>query len=214
MKNNWIKELILILLTITPTTYLFFIWQKLPLQIATHFDLEGNANGFTSKSNMIWILSAIMIGIYLLLQFLPKLDPKNQIEYMGKKYFQLKLLLMSLMSGMFTYIIYMAANKDANSSFIFIFLAVFFIIMGNLMQTIKPNYFIGMRTPWTLQSETVWRKTHKLSGILMIFTGFILIIAFFLISGKMRNLVFMPLMIFSILIPYLYSYVLYKKEVK
>jgi len=155
MKNKLIKELLLITIPIIPIVYLYLVWDKLPIEIPTHFNLEGKADGFTNKDSFVWVLSGLLAFTYLLMKFLPKIDPKNQIEQMGSKYFKIKLLLLSFITAIFCHIIYMAINPNASSSFIVLILALFFVVMGNFMQTIKPNYFLGMRTPWTLQSETV-----------------------------------------------------------
>lgn len=211
MKNTWIKELILIIITILPIVYALLVWNTLPETIATHFDIEGNANGFTKKSHIVWLISGVMIFSYVLMKYLPKIDPKNKIENMGKKYFKIKLLLISLLSSVFSFVIYIAINENANSKIFILILGSFLIVMGNFMQTIKPNYFLGMRTPWTLQSEVVWKKTHKIAGKIMIITGLIFAISFFVTSGRKLEIIIILSLILTIVIPFVYSYVIFKK---
>ena len=211
MKNTWTKELILIIITILPIVYVLLVWDALPETIATHFDFEGNANGFTKKSHIVWLISGVMIFSYVLMKYLPKIDPKNKIENMGKKYFKIKLLLISLLSSVFSFVIYIAINENANSKIFILILGSFLIVMGNFMQTIKPNYFLGMRTPWTLQSEVVWKKTHKIAGKIMIITGLIFAISFFVTSGRKLEIIIILSLILTIVIPFVYSYVIFKK---
>lgn len=214
MKNKILKETILILISIIPIIYILLVWDSLPNEIATHFDLKGNANGFTKKSNILLIVSSIMLFSYLTLSFIQKLDPKNQIKLMGNKLYKIKLLVILFMSLIFTFIIYKATNENVNDKFLLIVFALFFIIMGNYMQTVKPNFFIGIRTPWTLQSDVVWKKTHKIAGVLMMITGLLSIVFIFILPINIARQLVIISFIVSLIIPYIYSFFLFQKEQK
>ena len=91
-----------------------------------------------------------------------------------------------------------------------VIVGLIFIIIGNYLQRVRSNYFMGIRTPWTLSNETVWKKTHRLSGKLFFIGGLLILVSAFLpeeyksiISGVQRSLRG---------VPYLYSYLAYKKE--
>ncbi len=90
-------------------------------------------------------------------------------------------------------------------------IGLLFIVLGNYLTRVEPNWFIGIRTPWTLSSDTVWRKTHRTGGWLMVVGGFVLAASVFLPQGA-----FLPLLIAAILIvaviPVVQSYILWKRE--
>ncbi|WP_417443810.1 SdpI family protein [Joostella sp.] len=91
-------------------------------------------------------------------------------------------------------------------------IGVLYIIFGNYFKTIKANYFIGIRTPWTLENDNVWKKTHKLGGILW-FIGGIIVVLSSLISDKPTNFrIFLGVTILITVIPIIYSYVVFNKE--
>jgi len=155
-----------------------------------------------------------MLFSYLTLSFIQKLDPKNQIKLMGNKLYKIKLLVILFMSLIFTFIIYKATNENVNDKFLLIVFALFFIIMGNYMQTVKPNFFIGIRTPWTLQSDVVWKKTHKIAGVLMMITGLLSIVFVFILPINIARQLVIISFIVSLIIPYIYSFFLFQKEQK
>src|SRR5690606_10075559 len=128
-------------------------------------------------------------------------------------YYTLKLLLTVFMSILALVILYTAKNQSwSNPNYILLMMGVLFIILGNYFKTIKANYFIGIRTPWTLESESVWKETHKMAGKLW-FVGGILVVLFSLILDQKTNfIVFMCITGILALVPILHSYILYRKE--
>jgi uncharacterized membrane protein len=84
---------------------------------------------------------------------------------MGNKLQTIKLLLTTFMSILALFILNTAKNESfANPNYIVLLIGVLYLVFGNYFKTIKANYFIGIRTPWTLENETVWKETHKLGG--------------------------------------------------
>ncbi|MCY9023192.1 SdpI family protein, partial [Priestia megaterium] len=92
-----------------------------------------------------------------------------------------------------------------------IVVGIIFIIIGNYLQRVRSNYFMGIRTPWTLSNETVWKKTHRLSGKLFFIGGLLIFISAFLPDGY-KSMVMWVSIVLCVAIPYLYSYLVYKKE--
>ncbi|HTD42217.1 MAG TPA: SdpI family protein, partial [Mucilaginibacter sp.] len=87
-----------------------------------------------------------------------------------------------------------------------------FAFIGNIMHSIKPNYFAGVRTPWTLEDDDTWRATHRLAGKLWFTGGIALTIAVLLLPVKAGMIVFMSMIAILVLIPVIYSYIYYKKH--
>lgn len=210
---NWKQESILLLLVILPLAYLASVWNTLPETVPIHFNAKGEADGWGSKNTLIYLSLGLGFGIYLLMTVIPIIDPKQKLQKMGSKYFSLKFIMVLFMTLLACYIIYTAQVGEVNSNGLFALIGLMFAALGNYFQSIKHNYFVGIRTPWTLESENVWKKTHRLGGRIWVGGGILLAITPFLISNMDY---FMPIFITIITIitaiPVIYSYLEFKKE--
>jgi len=209
---NWKNELFIIVL-ITIPVILYYIYQsKLPDQLPSHFTLSGEVNDFMEKGSFIGFVLIINIIMYLLLLFLPKIDPKGKIGQMGHKLFALRLILTALMSFVFSLIIINAAFEAFDiSKVLFPFVLILFIILGNYLQSVKPNYFIGIRTPWALQSEENWSKTHRFTGRIWIITAGLLLILYPFLPTALYIKYGISAILILVFIPILYSFIYYLK---
>ena len=212
MKTTFTKELPIIAIVLLPFIYLAYIWQDLPAKVPVHWDLEGNVNRYGSRFELLLIPILLPLLIYVIFLVIPKIDPKNKLKNMGSKFGALKIILTLFMSALALFILY-SVNRGtfANPNFLVLGIGVLFFIMGDYFKTIRANYFIGIRTPWTLENETVWIKTHKMAGTLW-FIGGILIIIFSLILNPENNMtVFLIITAIITIIPIIYSYLEFKK---
>ena len=215
MKTPFLKELPLLLIIAVPFVYLALIWNSLPEVVPIHWDLYGRPNGWGSKAELILIPVLLPLLIYVIMTFAPKFDPKKKIETMGSKFQDLRLILTIFMSALATFIIYTATGTSAPSfNYIAIFLGLLFAVLGNYFQTIKPNYFIGIRTPWALENEEVWRKTHQLGGKLWFAGGLVIILAGLFLKEEIYIVVFIGITILLVVVPFVYSYREFKKMSK
>jgi uncharacterized membrane protein len=207
MKTTFTKELPLIIITLAPIIYLLAVWNVLPDKVPMHYDIHGNINEYGSKSELLLTMLLINIPVYLLLLFIPRLDPKGKIEKMGNKFYQLKFILVIFLSGLSTYIIYLA-KKGTNSppNDVFVLIGILLAALGNYFQAVQPNYFIGIRTPWTLENETVWRDTHRLAGKLWMICGIIIALTGFFIPSEYFTYFFLALTAAMVLVPVIYSF--------
>jgi uncharacterized membrane protein len=134
---------------------------------------------------------------------------------MGNKLETIKVLLTTFMSILALFIIYSAKNQSfANPNYIILLIGVLYIILGNYFKTIKANYFIGIRTPWTLENETVWKKTHKLGGKLWFVGGIIVVLTSLILDKEPNVTVFLIITGIITIIPIVYSYIIFKNEIK
>jgi len=213
MKNFEIKKEIWIWVMMTlPLLYLAHLWPTLPEMVPTHFGFDGQPNDWSHRSSLIFIIAGLLVGIYLLLTFIPAIDPKGKIQSMGNKYFLFKLFLMVFMTILCFFCIQMSATKNAgNPGMIFVLIGGMFVFLGNYMQSIRPNYFIGIRTPWTLENETVWRKTHQFGGKLYFIAGLSVMILPFILKEH-YHFVFLTLIVSASLIPAVYSFIIFKQQ--
>lgn len=210
MKTN--KKLLILtsMVILFPMLWGLMIWPQLPNQISIHFNLAGQANNFQSKPLAVFGLPLFLLLVHLFVIFVSARDPKNQTmnEKMGKVIYWLTPIV-SL--GVF-YLIYSKALGSTTNPSIFAsaLLGLIFVMMGNYMPKLKVNHTVGIRLPWTLQSEDNWHKTHRLAGKLWVVGGLILLLE----SGLQFAVPYvMGIVILTIVfIPVMYSYQLSRKN--
>ncbi|MEI6597082.1 MAG: SdpI family protein [bacterium] len=204
--------LILIILTLASSV---FFYNNLPEQIAIHWDIAGEVDGYGSGQTQAIIFPLLIIGIYFLFLLIPYLDPKKErYEQFSKVYHIFKLLLLIL----FVVIYFITGLNGLGynlpvGAIIPALIGLLFIVLGNYMGKIKMNWFMGIRTPWTLSSENVWNKTHRFGGKMFVLAGLLMMAQIFL-----PLMLRLPIFIISITIltfgTFVYSYVVYLKEKK
>ena len=204
------------LLTVTSTVTLFpilwglIIWSQLPNQISIHFNAAGQANNFQSKVLAVFGLPLFLLLVHLFVIFVIGRDPKNSA--MNEKMVRVIYWLTPIVSLSISYLIYSKALGSTTNPSVFVsaLLGLIFVIMGNYMPKLKVNHTVGIRLPWTLQSEDNWHKTHRLAGKLWVLGGLILLLE----AGLQFAVPYvMGIVILTIVfIPVMYSYQLSRKN--
>ena len=211
--NRTIKEIIMWVLISISFLYLYYVWGDLPQKVATHYNLMGNPNGWTDKNYMPLLIGGMNLGSYLIMILLPYFDPKKKIEQMGEKYNSLRILMSLLMTAISIYMLYITITGIVNLRLMIGIIAVFFALMGNYMQTLRPNYFFGIRSPWTLENDETWRKTHRFVGRLWMVGGIISLVLSILITNNnsLLGILFAIIVTVFVLLPFIYSYLEFRK---
>jgi uncharacterized membrane protein len=211
--NKFFKETIIWIFNLIPLVYLKIVWNQLPDKVITSFGFSGGANGWTDKNELPLVIGGIVIGTYLLMKFLPYFDPKKKIANMGDKYLSFRLIMTIFMSLLTVYILYVGSTGISNQNLLFGLLGLFFALQGNYMQTLRPNYFLGIRTPWTLENEETWRLTHRIGGRLWMAGGTLTILLSIIIGDKLWLSISFGIIIAIISIfPIIYSYSAFQKN--
>jgi uncharacterized membrane protein len=212
--NKYLKESVLWVLIILPYVYLATIWNKLPDQVPTHFNISGNADAWSGKTTLLFLPGAMGIGIYLLMLLIPVLDPKRKIQQMGVKYYNFRFMLTFFFSLFATYLLFVSNSGSLkNPNLLIGLIGALFAMLGNYFQTVRPNYFIGIRTPWTLENEQIWKKTHRLGGRLWMAGGVLIaILSFFIKSNSALAITFGAILVVMVIVPVVYSYTEFLKE--
>ena len=211
MKMN--KKLLALtsIVILLPMIWGVIIWKQLPNQISIHFNLEGQANNFQSKPLVVFGLPLFLLLVHLFVIFMIGRDPKNRM--MNEKMVKVNHWLTPIVSLSISYLIYSKAlGSTTNPSvFVSVLLGLIFVIMGNYMPKLKVNHTVGIRLPWTLQSEDNWHKTHRLAGKLWVLGGLILLLD----AGLQFAVPYvMGIVILSIVfIPVMYSYQLSRRDI-
>ena len=201
------KELIIIVLTALPIIYLLVNWSVLPDRLPVHFDGNGEPNGYGSKLVFIFL----PLGLYLLLIVVPFIDPrKSNYELFSSTYFKIRIILSAFLGLLNTVVIYNELHGISKiGSFVPISVFILFTLLGIYMGNISPNYFVGIKVPWTLNNDEVWIRTHKLAGKLWFWGGILGIVSLFFV--KNAALVMLPIIIVITVVPIVYSYIIYQK---
>ena len=199
------------LITISFMTWLFF-YPSLPEQIPIHWSIGEGPDGYQSKVMALITLHVLMIGIYLLLTVIPKIDPKKKnYQYFSKAY---SISILSMMVFFFLInmliLLFSLGYDIPMESLAGPLVGLLFLIMGNYMQQAKQNFFFGIRTPWTLMDETIWRKTHRLGGKLFMVGGIIMMLTLFL-PASYEIFIIISVVVLVGVVPTGYSYILFRK---
>ena len=185
------------------------LWDKLPDQIPTHWNAQGEIDGWSSKTFAIFGLPLIMLAIQWLAVIVTCSDPKrnNHSEKILNFVFWIVPVLCILLSALMYSV---AMGKDIHLEAITAaLLGLLFIVIGNYMPKCKQNYTIGIKIPWTLNSEENWNKTHRFAGWLWVIGGI------FIIATSLFSLIWisLPAIFIMTLIPMIYSYILHRKGI-
>jgi uncharacterized membrane protein len=206
------KELPIIGIVLIPFAYLAFIWNSLPEKVPVHWNINGEIDRWGSKSFLIALVFMLPVLMYALMLAASKFDPKNRISLMGKKFYQLKFFMVLLMSLLALFLLNASKNHVvSNPNFIYVLAGILIMVLGNYFKVIQPNYFIGIRTPWTLESQEVWKATHAFAGKLWFCGGLIIILGGLIFSGLIFAKAFIAIGIILAFVPVAYSFVKFKQ---
>jgi uncharacterized membrane protein len=206
------KELPIIGIVLMPFVYLAFIWKTLPTKVPTHWNYKGEVDHWGDKISLIGLLFMLPVFTYVLMVVIPKIDPKKRISLMGGKFYQLKFFLVLCMSLLALFIIFITKNQSFSSpNLIYVIAGVLLIVFGNYFKVIQPNYFIGIRTPWTLENNEVWKVTHVFAGKLWVVGGLVIVLGGLIFENHSFSIAFIPLVIVLAIVPMVYSYIKFKE---
>jgi uncharacterized membrane protein len=209
IKKTSIGVALILLLTVGIN---FWAAPLLPDRVASHWDAQGVVNGYQTKTEFMWFMPVMMLGLALLLIFLPLIDPlKANFKPVRSMYYWFVLGILVFM--LYIHGLTLAYNLGVILNLVVWMLPAFSGLMlgiGFLLERSRPNWFVGIRTPWTLSSSTVWEKTHHLGGLLFKIAGVITLVGLFFPDAAIW-LIMIPLLSVSLILV-VYSYIVYGQE--
>jgi len=201
----------LFIVVISFITGLYFS-PRLPYLMASHWGINGQVNGYVSKNFGIYFMPVLSLFLYFLFRFLPSVDPyKKNFKEFQNYYNNFICVIFSFL--FYIYLLTIFWNLEYRFNMVQLLspaLAVIFYYAGILTQNAHRNWFVGIRTPWTLSSVTVWQKTHKLGGKLFKLTA--LLSLFGLIIPQLALYLLLVPVLLATTIVFVYSYLEYQKE--
>lgn len=187
------------------------LYPQLPQQMATHWDANGEPNGWSSRAVAVFGLPALLLGLNFFLPFVLSTDPKR--KNMSPVLFQLSLWIVPVISVLsFAATVGVAMGTAIRvERLAFALVGVLFIVIGNYLPKTKQSYTMGIKLPWTLNSEENWNRTHRLAGFLWVAAGILFLLLNLL---QLLNTWALPgILIPAVLVPTVYSYLLYRRGI-
>jgi len=209
IKRNWKLLLLTSLVILLPVVAGSLLWDQLPEQIPTHWNAAGEIDGWSSKAFAVFGLSGIMLALHWICLLGTQADPKKSNH--PEKILHLVFWIIPVLSVFLYTLTYAAAlGKQVRMELIMpVFVGLILTIVGNYLPKCKQNYTIGIKIPWTLNSEENWNKTHRFAGRLWVVCGLVI-----LLTGFFGGFwIFFGIVLLMVLVPVLYSYTLHRKGV-
>lgn len=210
--NNIKNEWYILLLILAVFAFGLYVSPDLPDRIPSHWNVKGEVDGWSSRAFGVWFLPLLNLSLYPLMILLPLIDPKKRNYILFNRAYRVIRIILHL----FFALIYLATLLYSLGYHINIGLMVKFSVglifagLGNYMAKIKHNYFVGIKTPWTLASEEVWKKTHRFAAPLWVSAGILGMILSF-INTVWASYMFFVIILAIIFIPMVYSYLIFHR---
>ena len=209
-KHKW-TLLVGSLIILLPVLAGLLLWDRLPEQIATHWGPTGEADGWSSKPFAVIGLPGILLALHWICVLATNLDPKNKNQHQKPMTLVLWIVpILSVLLGTLTLGTALGWEPDV-SMLMPLFMGVLFLFIGNYMPKCTHNYTIGIKIPWTLNSEENWNATHRFAGKVWFIGGFLMMLCGFL-PGIWMAVGVCVLVLILVVIPIVFSWRFYKKE--
>lgn len=208
------SEIMILAVTIVAFAVAYLIYPALPERAASHWNAAGEVDGYMNKFWATMILPLLMAIFSLMFILIPRIDPLKENIAKFRKYFDVFIFAITIFL-VYVYTLTILWNFGWRFNFAVVMtpgFAVLFYLSGVLISKAKRNYFIGIRTPWTLASDVVWDKTHQLGAKLFKIVALISLLGIFF--GKFAiGFVVVPALA-AALVSIVYSYIVYQQKVK
>ncbi len=192
-----------------------YFYPQMPEQMASHWNAEGQVDGYLPKFWALFLMPILSFGLYLLFIVIPKIDPlKENIEKFRNYYDTFVIIFICFLFYIYLVTIFWNLGFQFNMGYVLIpAISVLFYYCGILIENAERNWFVGIRTPWTLSDDGVWKKTHIVGAKLFKIYALLLLVSLLFIDLMPQCLVFVILIPAVLIVIYLfvYSYIEYQK---
>ncbi|HBV97680.1 MAG: integral membrane protein [Peptococcaceae bacterium BICA1-7] len=209
-KNDWM----IIMLIIGSLAAGAAIYPHLPEQIPSHWNVHGQVDQYSSRLWGALGLPLLSAGIYIMMVLLPSIDPRreNYKRFKGA-YRSIKSVLVIFFVGLWVMVMVSSLGYSIPvDRFVIVGIGLLFMVVGNFMGQLRNNYFVGIKTPWTLASEEVWRKTHRLSSRVWVACGGLIALTGLILGGEKGVLFIGASIAAAVIIPVVYSYIIFRRR--
>lgn len=209
IKKNLKVLIITSIVILLPMLVGVIFWNQLPERVPMHWNISGEVDGWGSKAFLVFGMPLILLAVQWLCMLGTAADPKKQAH--SEKVIHLVLWIIPILSAVLNVVSYLTAlGKPVRIEIVMpVFMGLLFVIIGNYLPKCKQNYTIGIKIPYTLNSEENWNKTHRFAGWLWTVCGIVIMLtgffgSFWILFGVTFVMAIAPIV---------YSYILYRKGV-
>ena len=209
MKKSYIIIILIILASFIVGIYLY---PRMPGEMASHWNIKGEVDDYLPRFWGLFLMPIVSLGLFLLFILIPKIDPLKENIEKFRKYFD-SFIVLIIVFLFYIYLLSVAWNLGKRfdmGQMIVPALGILFYYSGILVENAKRNWFIGIRTPWTLSNEKVWEKTHKIGGKLFKAAGLVVLLGMFF-PNYVFYFILVPVLLVAVY-TIIYSYFEYRKE--
>lgn len=195
----------------------FFIiatyWNKFPAQVPMHWNFANEIDSYLPKEVGLFMIPGLNIVFYFLFLIIPRLDPrKENYKLFAGSYNVLRFAIHTMIMLLFFVIALVSLGVELNVGMVVIYLTlVLFLVIGNWLSTLRSNFFVGLRTPWTLENSEVWVKTHRLMARVWVVATLAVMALGIFVSLKVLTIIYFIYIFALVIVPVAYSFIIYKK---
>jgi uncharacterized membrane protein len=210
IKKNKATLILTSIVLLIPVVIGLILWDQLPEQIPSHWGINGEVDGWSSKPFTVFGFPCILLALHWICVLASSADPKAKDYH--PKMFHLVLWICPVLSLVLTALVYTTAlGYPLDVEIIMpLLVGLMFIIVGNLLPKCRQSYTMGIKLPWTLHNEENWNKTHRLGGKTWVIGGIITMSTAFIGSFW----ILLGVLIVMVAVPTVYSYCLYRKQTR
>jgi immunity protein, SdpI family len=210
MRSKWMAPIGIVAMLIFGA----FVYSRLPDRVPTHWDIYGQVDALTGRTQAVLLLPALTTGLWLLMLGLPRIDPLRASYAAFAGTYQLFMnALVLFMVALYVMALGAALGWNINvPQMIGVGVGLLFMVLGNEMGRLKPNWFAGIRTPWTLSDPEIWRRTHRFGGRMFFAAGLLIAVANLLLPATTSAFVILTGALGAAILSVGYSYLLWRQR--
>src|SRR5205809_7145272 len=191
MRSRWFG----LVIAVVAVALSLWAYPRLPPSVVTHWSLNGTPDGYSSRLWALAIIPVMLVIMTVIFNVLPKIDPRheNYVKFLSSYWLIANAVIVFLLVAHGLIIAAGLGFSIKIDRLMPLGIGLLFVFLGNYLTRVEPNWFVGIRTPWTLSSDTVWRKTHRTGGWLMVLGGFVIGLGAFMPHAALLPLIFVTI---------------------
>lgn len=213
MRTSWRLEAFQLSVILGMFSAAATLWTQAPVRMPVHWDLTGEPDRYAGRFEGLLVTPLVALALNGLMLVLPWIDPRRSAyEAFARGYQIIRLAMILFSAAIYTTILLVAFGHRVNVSLVVpVAVGILFCILGNFMGKFRPNWFVGVRTPWTLSSAASWNKTNRLAGRMFVLTGVAMFVLAVLHNAWTLAIVLGLVVLMVIWLP-LYSYLIWRRD--